>query len=141
MATPAPSTEYAFRRLLTQRGELVVTTLLEHLDEYCPVGKEQILFRQLRLTKFFAFMRDLSEIAMDTMANCLARNIKFQLHLSVDPKARTQGERIDLRCYPGEGWVFDVRHAGEESRALSTPVEADGKRSSSEGLRSSGSRR
>jgi hypothetical protein len=140
-ASPVPpALLQRFTELVRERGADVISELVERFEEQVPIGREHVLSRQLHLTPYLTHLREYSEAAMEHLAYCIEHGLQFNLIARCNPKARAAGDRMNLRCYPGEGWVIKVKHAAEEAAIAATAPDATQKRSSEGGLRSAGRR-
>jgi hypothetical protein len=134
-ADPSTSLAQALRQLVARRGEEVVMTLFELFDEHCPVGKENVVFQQLRLASLCAGLRPLSQLAMKNLVEVVDMGEECIVHARINMKRHSAGEKVDLQCYIGPDWEVEVRHANEERGA-----DEASKRSSKRSLPSRGVR-
>lgn len=98
-----------------------------------PAQKGYVLLRQMGMVGLFTGLRAQSELHMDTFAMHVARKQQALTIVKYNPNLHSVGDRVDVRCYPGDDWVVEVTHRLEEQRALPPERPAEPARKTSAG--------
>lgn len=138
-----PQLLLAFQRFVTRRGADFTMRLLEAVDDKIDPEAPNVVFRSIALTPLWGNLRYISELALENVISCTEKGVAFSALVQCRPDRRSAGEIVQVDCYPGDEWRVTAKRCHPENvhaPKLSTRVEEDGKRSSSNPLPPRGQR-